>query len=592
MCLLLDGISRVKSEEKDMKVKRIFSFCLAVMLLAGLLAGCGSAPKNATAATPLTAEEDARLKEELQADIDAILNTETEIVHADTYIAGETYTGTAYYVSNDGNDDNDGLSPETAWKTLKKVAEVNGFWGDAPLLKAGDAVFFRRGDVFRMKEIGWDPYLADEAALHLKVDGVTYSAYGEGEKPIITESTENGSGAEKWNLVYEDDTGKKIWQYYRDMRDVSMIVLNDGEIFTTRIYEYYDENGYISCEATGWHMHEDEGIEGVTLDDGLHPLEVSLVEDLTIISRPARLEPEVNWVNGEVGPLYLRCDQGNPGELYHSIEFTEYQLSGIVQLRANTVVFDNISFRCNGSAYMKCSGESGAWKEIENTVIQNCEFAYGGGSVTHYWEAESGATFVGAQGDGIYNIVRNTLIQNNYFHDSMLPVVTYEGDDFEDKDTVDGYYHFQDNICVNTMGIRLDSSADALKHLDSVKVCGNQVWNTGRMDNGKYVYSEGSLVMMPNNYGECIVSDNVFYGTENGHAMNALLDIFLYDFEDAGYTRPQFGNNTYVQYAGRNFGDFLMQGGETWAMDDPQLLGKAANLLGDTTSQFYIIPTE
>ena len=165
---------------------------------------------------------------------------------------------------------------------------------------------------------------------------------------------------------------------------------------------------------------------------------------------------------------------------------------------------------------MKCSGEFGAWKEIENTVIQNCEFAYGGGSVTHYWEAESGATFVGAQGDGIYNIVRNTLIQNNYFHDSMLPVVTYEGDDFEDKDTVDGYYHFQDNICVNTMGIRLDSSADALKHLDSVKVCGNQVWNTGRMDNGKYVYSEGSLVMMPNNYGECIVSDNVFYGTEMG----------------------------------------------------------------------------
>jgi len=89
-----------------------------------------------------------------------------------------------------------------------------------------------------------------------------------------------------------------------------------------------------------------------------------------------------------------------------------------------------------------------------------------------------------------------------------------------------------------------------------------------------------------------VIEDNVFYGTKNGHAMNALLDIFLYDFEDAGYTRPQFGNNIYAQYAGRNFGDFLMQGGATWAINDPQLLGKAANLLGDTTSQFYIIPTE
>ncbi len=574
-----------------MRYKRTISLLLVALMASGLLSGCGAdnSPKNTAAATLLSAEEDARLKGELQKDIDTILNSETEIVHSETYIPGETYTGTAYYVSNDGNDNNDGLTPETAWRTLRKVAEVNGFLSETILLKPGDAVFFRRGDIFRMNEIGWDPYLGDEAALYLNVDGVTYSAYGEGEKPIITESTENGSGAEKWNLVYEDNTGKKIWQYYRDMRDVSMIVLNDGDVFTTRIYEYYDENGYISCEATGWHMHEDEG---VTLEDGLHPLEVSLVEDLTIISRPVRLEPEVNWVNCEVGPLYLRCDKGNPGELYHSIEFTEYQLSGIVQLRANTVVFDNISFRCNGSAYMKCSGESGAWKEIENTVIQNCEFAYGGGSVTHYWEAESGATFVGAQGDGIYNIVRNTLIQNNYFHDSMLPVVTYEGDDFEDKDTVDGYYHFQDNICVNTMGIRLDSSADALKHLDSVKVCGNQVWNTGRMDNGKYVYSEGSLVMMPNNYGECVVLDNVFYGTENGHPMNALLDIFLYDFEDVGYTRPQFGNNTYVQYEGRNFGDFLMQGGETWEMDDPKLVKKAAERLGDTTSKFHIIPSK
>jgi len=591
-----------------MKHKSKICLLMVVVMVLGMLSGCDSpqtqvtdatqeiTPKteNANSVVVLSAEEDARLKEDLQKDIDAILNTETAIVHSDTYIPGETYTGTAYYVSNDGDDNNDGMTPETAWRTLKKVAEANGFLSETILLKPGDAVFFRRGDIFRMNEIGWDPYLGDEAALYLNVDGVTYSAYGEGEKPIITESTENGSGAEKWNLVYEDDTGKKIWQYYRDMRDVSMIVLNDGEMFTTRIYEYYDENGYISCEATGWHMHEDEG---VTLKDRLLPLEESVTEDLTIISRPARLEPEVNWVNGEVGPLYLRCDKGNPGELYHSIEFTEYQLSGIVQVRASNIVFDNISFRCNGSAYMKCRGESGAWKEIENTVIQNCEFAYGGGSVTHYWEAESGATFVGPQGDGIYNIIRNTLIQNNYFHDSMLPVVTYEGDDFEDKDAVDGYYYFQDNICVNTMGIRLDSSADALKYLDSVKVCGNQVWNTGSMDNGKYVYSEGALVLLGfNNYGECIIEDNVFYGTEKGgegFGVNGILNLSSYNYEDpvhAQYTKPQLRNNLYAQYSGRDFAVYLYHSGETWAMDDPELLKKTADLLDDTTSKFYIIP--
>ena len=584
-------------------MKRSLCLILSIMMVLSVFVGCqrsipdqtqgpaadSGTPTETTApqtsATVLSAEKEAALHADLQTRIDEILNTETEISHSDTSIPGETYTGTAYYVSNDGDDNNDGLTPETAWRTLKKVAEVNGFWGDAPLLKAGDIVFFRRGDVFRMKEIGWDPYLADEAALHLKVDGVTYSAYGEGEKPIITESTENGSGAEKWNLVYEDGSGKKIWQYYRDMRDVSMIVLNDGEVLTTRVYEYYNENGYISCEATGWWQHE---AEGVTLKDRLLPLEESMTEDLTIISRPVRFEPEADWINGDVGPLYLRCDKGNPGELYQSIEFTEYQLNGIIQLRASDVVFDNISFRCNGSAYMKCSGESGAWKEIKNTVIQNCEFAYGGCTVTFYREREDGALVVEVQGDGIYSIVRNTTIQNNYFHDGPTTSATYEAD-INDKDAVDGYYYCLDNVIINTNGIRLDSTSDALKYLDSVKICGNQVWNTGRMDNGKYVYSEGSLVLMPNNYGECVIEDNVFYGTENGHATNALLDIFLYDFEDAGYTRPRFGNNVYVQYAGRNFGDFLFHHGETWSMDDPELLTKAAEQLGDTTSEFYVV---
>ena len=563
-----------------MKVKQFVSCMMLSAIILGLLSGCGGSstpdsrpdntPEPSTAATLLSAEEDARLKAELQKDIDAILNTETEIVHSDTYIPGETYTGTAYYISNDGNDDNDGLTPETAWQTISKLAQEAGGWEREGVLKPGDAVFFRRGDIFR------------DQNFHLGTDGLTFSAYGEGEKPIFTTSSENGSGGEKWELIYDDNTGKKIWKFYRDMSDVSRLILNDGEAITTRIYEFYDGNGYISCEATGWWQHE---AEGVTLLDTLLPLEDSMIEDLTIISRPERFEGW-DYIDCGVGPLYLRCDSGNPGELYDSIEFTEYAMSPNIYLCASDCVFDNISFRCNGKSYI----QPDKWKEVQNTVIQNCEFAYGGCTVTFYREREDGALVVEVQGDGIYNIVRNTTIQNNYFHDGATSSVTYEGDNFDDKDAVDGYFHYLDNVSLDTNGIRLDSTADALKFLDSVKVCGNQVWNTGSMDQGKLIYSEGSLVLMPNNYDECVIEDNVFYGTENGHAMNALLDIFLYDFEGAGYTRPQFGNNTYVQYEDRNFGDFLMQGSEAWAMDDPELLTKVADLLGDSTSKFYIIP--
>ena len=88
-----------------------------------------------------------------------ILSTKTEI----------TYTGTAYYVSENGNDGNDGLSPESAWRTNARVSEAD--------LSEGDAVLFERGGLFR-GQIKTKP-------------GVTYSAYGIGNKPKIYGYTEN-----------------------------------------------------------------------------------------------------------------------------------------------------------------------------------------------------------------------------------------------------------------------------------------------------------------------------------------------------------------------------------------------------------------
>ncbi len=115
----------------------------------------------------------------------------------------------SYYVSEDGNDSNDGLSPEKAWKTLEKVSNAT--------LKAGDIVYFKRGDTFRGQL--------------LTKYGVTYSAYGEGAKPNLYGSKRNYADEEFW----EPSGTRNVWVSKETFEnDVGNIVFNHGEAWTTK----------------------------------------------------------------------------------------------------------------------------------------------------------------------------------------------------------------------------------------------------------------------------------------------------------------------------------------------------------------------
>ena len=84
--------------------------------------------------------------------------------------------GVSYYIDAvDGNDDNDGTSPQQAWKTFAHVAELQLGAGDSLLLKAGCA---------------WnDEKLEVSNAAGTAEQPVTIGSYGEGKKPVI-----NGNG--------------------------------------------------------------------------------------------------------------------------------------------------------------------------------------------------------------------------------------------------------------------------------------------------------------------------------------------------------------------------------------------------------------
>lgn len=88
--------------------------------------------------------------------------------------------GTVYYVSPNGNDQNDGLSPQTAWASIQRVNTAE--------IQPGDQILWERGGI-------WRGILRP----HPGQPGhpVTYGAYGTGEKPVFYGSAD-ASKREYW----------------------------------------------------------------------------------------------------------------------------------------------------------------------------------------------------------------------------------------------------------------------------------------------------------------------------------------------------------------------------------------------------------
>ena len=93
----------------------------------------------------------------------------------------------AFYVdATRGDDTQDGLKPETAWRSLARVNRA--------ALAAGDRVLFRRGQTWRGQLV---PHSGDAGRV------ISYSAFGEGDKPILLGSVA-ADRAEDWQPAGED----------------------------------------------------------------------------------------------------------------------------------------------------------------------------------------------------------------------------------------------------------------------------------------------------------------------------------------------------------------------------------------------------
>ncbi len=325
----------------------------------------------------------------LQDRIDDILNSEAEY----TPEMIEANGGKCYYVSSiHGDDSNDGLSPETPWKSPLKLLNIKkpGVL-EFSIPKAGDGVFFERGSV-------WYPEKYHNSSISTLPtgDGVIYSTYGEGPKPLFTcamdFSEDNNVG------VWLESGYENIWRLDIDRYvpedwandDVGNIFFNEGEAIGVRVVPASDAtNSEVSPFGEGKYSYDYGLLSG---DGKTHFMTGGTSLENVGTALKNNYEFFYDTYSDE---LWLYWDRGNPADSFDDIKVGR---NGTAAWIANNTVIDNLAFMYSSFYAMRLSDT--------NITIQNCEIGCVGGE---YTSVASGAELFG-NANGIRMI-------NNYVHD-------------------------------------------------------------------------------------------------------------------------------------------------------------------------------
>ena len=247
------------------------------------------------------------------------------------------FSGTAYYVSNSGDDNNDGLTKETAWATLDKVANAS--------YKKGDAVLFERGGIWR--------------GTLCATSGVTYSAFGTGAKPRLY-SAYDGMSEAKWLPTQKEN----VWVFDKEITDsvdIGNIVFNEGSLNADKKQ---------------------------TVD--------SLENDYEFVFTGKKSENDI--IDNKV---YLYCSKGNPAEVFTAIDLTNsFQCVSFDEEKCDVTLYNldirygtdyffthgtrNIKVVCcylawhGGTMFLnqriRAGGGGGAWQTCDGMLFDRCYF--------------------------------------------------------------------------------------------------------------------------------------------------------------------------------------------------------------------------
>ena len=403
-----------------------------------------------------------------------------------------------YYFSPNGDDSNDGLSPERALCSLERLNSLSP--------EPGSEVLFECGGIWRGN--------------FRAAKGVTYSSYGDGKKPRIYGSPHDGAKVGIWELVAPD-----VYRYSEKLSDdCGCIVMNRGAAHGLKLVVNYEGETPVDNVT-----HEPfVGLENLTED-------LMFWHDLggAVINNP------------DGGYIYLCSKSGNPAERFEEIEFLPRK--NVISIGGDNVTIDNLCIMYGG-AHGIGSGTTA------NLTVTNCVLGWIGGSLQYY---RDGRPVRYGNGVEIYGGCENYYIDHCWVFEIYDAGITHQLSSGGDSDCImDGVLYSNNLIeyCTYSIEYFLGKPAreDATRYMSNIVMRGNILryagfgWGNQRPDKTTAAHFKGW-----DHYnrvdGEFIIEDNI---AECSRYM------LLHCGTDDDAWNPKLNGNTFVQYAGGELGRY------------------------------------
>ncbi|MBR6743457.1 MAG: hypothetical protein IKL94_03080 [Clostridia bacterium] len=467
-------------------------------------------------------------------------------------------SGTAYFVSADGDDSADGLTEKTAWRTLERVSNEE--------FKAGDGVFFRRGDTFR--GVVWTK------------SGVSYGAYGTGDKPKFFGWDKNLADEKLWE---EFDSEHHIWKLTDKILDPGTLVFDDDRLHSIKLIPSYIHGRFV--------CREDETRLFDMRQEMVRDLDIYWHYEGSFTTAPSKGEvyPVPDLDLDSFGELYLRSDKGNPGSVFSSIEaVTRRPMFGVAR---EDVKIDNVCIK-----YVGMHGISGGGRCVSGLHVTNCEIGWIGGTIQHYLgtdpnfpEGKRGTVTRYGNAVEIYGGCDDYEVSNCYIYQSYDAGVTHQISTEGEKHTLTNIV-YNDNLiedCVYGIEYFLNmTEGDTESYMDNVQMCRNIIWNSsygwGQQRHNTNTGAHIKGWSYENKASNFYIKDNIF-----GPSGFRMLHLVAKEEESC----PKMSGNTYIQNSGGMIGQFGAN-----KISEPDILifdesaeEKIKNVFGDKDAKVYTI---